>query len=704
MSPAGNAGWSAAAFDQALVLFRAGRMAECETALGELLAAHPDAVEALELLGAARGAQGRPGEALAALDRARALRPASASIRHNRAQALFALRRLEEARAELEKLVRMHDEYQPSWNLLGSVLAALGAAPAAERAYRRAIALGPAQPQAQYNLGLLFQQGGRIEEAIAAYRGALRAQPSFAPAHNNLANALKASGRMDEALAHYGEALRHDPGLVDALANLGTALRELGRHAEAIPLLERAERLRPGSPAVLNNLGIAYYERHRYADAVACYRSALAAQPAMHEARNNLGNALAAQGLHAAAAECYRAVLSQAPDDADAHSNLGQLLQEQGRDAQARAQYERALAIRPDHADALNNMGLFLQEEGRGREAMEYYRRAMHANPRLARAGYNLALAHLAHFEFDPGWRLHELRFATAPPVSVARAFPFPAFGAHDWGSGQRLAIWSEQGVGDQILYSTLVDEVAGRGESFVLEVDRRLVAAFARAHPGWSVAAPEAADAAFSGCTRHIPVGSLPLLLRPTLESFARQPRALLAADAPRAALLRARLPAAARVIGISWRSFQPKDRGRVQRKKSAGLEAFIALSRRDELCLLDLQYGDTAAERAAFARAGGRLQRHADLDLFADLDGVLAAIEGCDAVVTTSNVTAHFAGALGKRTLLVYLGANPPFHYWAPRPDASSLWYPSVRIVTGVELDSWDKALARVDELLDA
>jgi ADP-heptose:LPS heptosyltransferase len=126
--------------------------------------------------------------------------------------------------------------------------------------------------------------------------------------------------------------------------------------------------------------------------------------------------------------------------------------------------------------------------------------------------------------------------------------------------------------------------------------------------------------------------------------------------------------------------------------------------LSRRGSLRLLDLQYGDTAAERARFAAAGGRLERLDELDLFNDLEGVLAAVEACDVIVTTSNVTAHFAGALGRPTLLFYLAANPPFHYWVPDRDGRCLWYPSVRIVTGPAIDTWPRALAHIDELLVA
>jgi ADP-heptose:LPS heptosyltransferase len=182
---------------------------------------------------------------------------------------------------------------------------------------------------------------------------------------------------------------------------------------------------------------------------------------------------------------------------------------------------------------------------------------------------------------------------------------------------------------------------------------------------------------------------------MRPSLESFGAQPGHLLAAPA---ALPRER-PSGGILAGISWRSFQPKVRGELGKRKSASLAAFHRLSQ--EVRLLDLQYGDTAAERAEFERGGGRLERIEGLDLFNDLDGLLGAIEGCDVVVTTSNVTAHLAGALGKRTLVVFLNARAPFHYWAS-PHGRSLWYPSVEIVTGPAIDTWDKALARVHELL--
>ena len=694
-----------AALQQAVAALQSGRFQEAESVLRPVVAAAPTLGEAQHLLGVALSRQGRLEEGLACLDRAVALLPQSAACLHNRAQSRLSTGRVQEARADLEKAIQIAPQFDLAWTALGALLGAAGDAAGAERHYRRALTLRPANPDTLYNLALLLQGLGRADEAIACYRKALQLRPTFAAAHNNLANVLQQAGRIAEAAVHYQEAIRHDPGLADAYANYGSALRLAGRIDDAVALLERADRLRPGNPEILNNLGVTYFARNRFADAERCYRRALETRPDFVEALNNLGNALASQGRNDEAIAIYRDLIARAPSYADAHSNLGLQLQERGALEAAMACYAEALALDPAHADAINNQGYLLQELGRVDEAMGLYRRALEANPRSARAAYNLGLAHLTRFEFAEGWRGCELRYFTTPPVAVMRPFDVPAFTEADWGKGHRLAIWREQGLGDQLLYATLLPELEARGQDFMLEVDRRLVPAFQRAHPGWNVVAPEDSSAAFRGAQRHLPSASLPRLLRPSRESFARQPEALLQPDAVRREAFRARLAEpGTRTIGISWRSFQPSARGFLQRKKSAPLAAFAALSRRQNLRLLDLQYGDTSEERAAFAAEGGRLARFEELDLFNDIEGVLAAVAACDLVITTSNVTAHFAGVLGVPAWVLYPRAVAPFHYWVPDESGRCLWYPSVRIVTGADLRDWDEVFRLVDERLDA
>ena len=447
-------------------------------------------------------------------------------------------------------------------------------------------------------------------------------------------------------------------------------------------------------------MGLVRLARYRTEEAAACFRRALAARPGFDAAEGNLGNALAALGRWDEAARHHEAVVARQPGSAAAHANLGRTRQGQGDLDAAAASLATAQRLEPARAETLADLGALAEARGRTDEAMDHFRSALASDPRNARAAHALSIAYLKRFEFTPAWELAESRFDTTPPVTPRRPLPQPEFTAADWGRG-RLALWREQGVGDQLLFSTLLPDVEARGQDFVAEVDRRLLPAFARAHPSWRMVSVEESGA-FEGCDRQLALGSVPRLLRPDIGSFAAQPRALLAADAARAAGYRAELGEAKRWIGISWRSFQPQRRGKVGAEKSADLAAFRVLADAAGAGLVDLQYGDTAEERARFASEGGELRRLAGLDLFEDLDGVMAAIQACEAVVTTSNVTAHLAGALGKRTLLVYPAGASPFHYWIPGKTGRSLWYPSVEIVAAPGLDTWEKVMARAAEML--
>ncbi|MGZ5036703.1 MAG: tetratricopeptide repeat protein [Usitatibacter sp.] len=628
-----------AQFASALAALQAGRLAEAESTLRAIAAREPGFVPALQLLGTALSSAGRAQESLEWFERAAGLAPPTAALLHNRAQALLQLGRAAEARADLERAVAIDPALHPAWNLLGNARAALGEGALAQSAYDRALELRPDHVATHFNRALFMHGAGRLDEAIAGYREALRLHPSLDAARAKLADALNEAGMEDL----------------------------------------RAKRL----------------DR-----AAARFREALAANPALEEALNNLGAAYAAMSRLDDALDCFRQAVARSPGNADALSNLGFILHARGDEDAAAAHFERALAIRPDHADALTNLGLLRQERGERAAARELYERALAVNPASAIAGYNLGILRLCDFDFESGWELNELRYETVPPMATRRHLSIPEFTAADWGAKVRVGVWGEQGVGDRLVYSTLLPELEERGVEFILETDARLVAAYRRAHPRWNVVTREESAAAFATCDRQIALAGLPRLMRRSLADFARQPRVLLAADPRRVAGYRERL-GPGRVAGISWRSSQSAARASLQRRKSATLDAFLELSKRSDLRLLDLQYGDTAAERAGFASRGGKLERFEDLDLFNDLDGVMAAIESCDLVITTSNVTAHLAGALGKRTLLVYLRAEPPFHYWATDASGRCLWYPAITIVTGRDVATWEGVLAGASAL---
>lgn len=148
----------------------------------------------------------------------------------------FARRVAEEAVADE---ARMSAE---DWFVLGSDLEPVDAGRARD-AYRRALELQPAHPDARVNLGRLLHEEGHLDAAERNYRVALLARPSDATAAFNLGVVLEDLHRRREAEQAYEIALRTDPALADAHFNLARLLEREGRKAAAIRHLAAYKRL-----------------------------------------------------------------------------------------------------------------------------------------------------------------------------------------------------------------------------------------------------------------------------------------------------------------------------------------------------------------------------------------------------------------------------------------------------------------------------
>jgi len=552
-----------------------------------------------------------------------------------------------------------------------------------------------------FHLGSVLRQSGRHEDARAAFEKAIEIDPRAPEAHIGLANTLREQGDRFGARAGFAKALALAPDLPAANYNLALLELDEGNLAAAESCLERVVERESRNAAAWNNLGIVRRKFGSLDRARQCFERALEAEPASADAMNNLGLALQAAGDLDGAIALYARALEARPGFAQAFTNWGNALKDRGDLAGANERYQKALAADPRDAAALVNSGSIALERGLQAQARRFFQRALEARPGLADARYGLGLIALYGQDFEEGWKGYEARFDTDPPAASIHPPHLPRFEPGGLGMG-RLAIRAEQGLGDQVLFSTLLPELS-EAPPPIVEIDARLVPIYRRSVRGFEFTSPEHAVNSMTECRQQLPLGSLPSIFRREAALFRKQPGLLLKPDPARLTETHSALPPGRRVA-ISWRSFQKAGRRHIAQRKSIPLECFAALAPAG-VKLIDLQYGDVAAERAAFdaAHPGLRIEVPG-LDTREDLEGVLAAISCCDVVVTASNVTAHFAGALGRKTWLLYLGANAPFHYWVPNEKGRSLWYPSVEILTDPKWTRWETALEEVARRLMA
>ncbi|MDB6094701.1 MAG: yrrB [Verrucomicrobia bacterium] len=188
--------------------------------------------------------------------------PANARAQNNQAEVLIAAGRGTEALAPATEAVRLKPDYPEALNNLGIALAQLGRTAESIAPYEAALKVRPSYAGAHANLGAALAQLGRFDEAELHLKEGLRLTPQGAEMttlRNNLGNVFLQTKRMEEAIAQYDIALGLNPGFVDAHYNRGAALSQVGRNREAAEEFRTVLRLNPQHPAA--QAALDYVER-----------------------------------------------------------------------------------------------------------------------------------------------------------------------------------------------------------------------------------------------------------------------------------------------------------------------------------------------------------------------------------------------------------------------------------------------------------
>ncbi|MCA3554394.1 tetratricopeptide repeat protein [Aestuariivirga sp.] len=543
-----------------------------------------------------------------------------------------------------------------------------------------------AAPNDIFRKALALHQGGVLAPAQALYAQVLALDPRHFDSLHLMGLALVQSGEAAKGVELIRRAIALRPGFAEAHYNLGNALLTLGRPAEALESLRQALALKPGDAQCHLEAGNALKDLKRGEEAIAAYDVALRLDPRLAEAHNNRGIALRDGGRPDEALADYDAALRLRPRYAEAHSNRGNALKELGRLEEALACHDRAIALRPAYAEAHYNRANALAEMGRSDAALESFDAALRLRPDYAEAQHNKAQLLLGLGRFGEGFGLYHWRWKS-PAFSSAR--PPLALPAWDGRADGPVLLWGEQGIGDEILHASLLS-LLPEGLSATLAVDRRLLAIFRRSFP--QVRVIDGALPPEGHFTAQAALGDLGHLLHADAARIAARRMPFLRADAARRDGLRLDNPFLARrpVCGLSWKSANKK----FGAEKSLRLIDLAPLIATPGMSFVNLQYGEVEDEIAEVRAAlGVSVHQGEGLDVFNDIDGLLALVDLCDAVLTTSNVTAHLAGALAKRGVVLAPSGKGCLWYWQGGPN--DLWYPSLRRIAQDRAGQWQAAI---------
>jgi tetratricopeptide (TPR) repeat protein len=201
---------------------------------------------------------------------------------------------------------------------------------------------------ANFRLGWLYQEVGKVEPAIAAYDRAISIFPGYADAYINRGNAHLDSGDLTAAMADYDQAIKLQPDYAEAYYNRGTVRYKSGDPKGSIPDFDQAIQLQPGLAAAYVNRGNARSESGDPKGAIADFDQAIQLQPGLAAAYSNRGMTRAEIGDLTGALEDYDQAIKLQPDYADAYNNRSVALYYSGNLERAIPDYKKVIDLRPD--------------------------------------------------------------------------------------------------------------------------------------------------------------------------------------------------------------------------------------------------------------------------------------------------------------------------------------------------------------------
>ena len=541
---------------------------------------------------------------------------------------------------------------------------------------------------------------GDVAGARAMCEGILSQDQANAGAHCLLGVLFGEEGNLDRAMTHLAEAARLAPDSEEAHLGLGNVHRLRDAPDAAAASYRRVLAINADSPAAHYSLGLVLRHFGQLEPAVKHLGRAFSLSPDLAEAARDCALCQIHLGAHEAAIAVLNEALERHSGNAELHAALGLAHQKMHRPQAALQCYEKARSLGHATADFFNNLGYVLQELGRLPEAFTCYEQAIALQPEFPLARFYRALARLLTGDYASGWPEYETRLISEDrphrPESYARWQGEPL-------GGRTILVWSEQGLGDEIMFASCIPEVVSAAGRCIVECSARLEGLFRRSFPGARVYAaapdcsiPDAIKAEAIDC--ETPIGSLPLYLRRSAQEFP-QHEGYLKADPERVANWRRRLSSLGNglKVGVSWQGGTHLTRSPL---RSVPLSHWLPIFTAGDARFVSLQYGDSAAAIEELASQHGTRIAHWP-EAIEDYEETAALVTALDLVISVQTAVVHLTGALG-RPAWVMVPYCPEWRYGFA--GESMRWYPSVRVFRQSSFGEWEPVIAAIARELRA
>lgn len=537
----------------------------------------------------------------------------------------------------------------------------------------------------------------RLDKAEYFLKKALELEQNNVDANFNLAKVYRKNKNYIKCLNQYLKLLDIDPKNSNALANLSEVSFQLCDFTDALNYAVRSLDINSQNAVAMSNLARCKFEFEEFDVAYSLSNNALELNPKLlHAFIIKMGCLLHQEKYNYVQTQINERINNYVASDegfvellclkALCYSHQGKY-----QDAlECLIKYEPCSNVDILSISTLNfHKCMFLLNLGRDNEAKTLAKKIpdfihQNANPHKTKILFKITELDLSKDNYLEGWKNFHLRLETSInkfPLNI----PLPIW---DGSIPQdNILLVQEQGVGDVILYSSIIRELQENIKNIGFLIDKRLVNIFKNSFPSIDFLTDFKDIKNIRRYNSYLPIASLAPIFRKSISSFQNSPSGFLVPDKNHIHQIAQKLNSNKFNIGLSWQSL----RASFGKRKSISLSEFTPIFMLEHINVYNIQYGDVSNQIAHFNETvNNKIITLPDLDITNDFDRLSALVCNLDLVITVCNSTAHLAGALGKKTFVLVPFEAGRFWYWGKDSDKSK-WYPSIKIFRQINHDSW-------------
>ena len=539
------------------------------------------------------------------------------------------------------------------------------------------------------NLDLLFLQAqmfiqiNQIDKAIYSLKRILNLDPEN----------IKA---LELTYGNYLKKYKYDhaENYIDKLLNIGSKKYELLRdkafleylkknYEDSRKFIEHAIKINKNDVFGLNILGLIYMEQNKIADGIKIFQKAISINPNYGDSYNNLGKCLIDIEKLNEAYICFKKANRINPNSDLSFINIANILSIKDKNKLALKFYKKAKKINPDNQITDQNIALIYCKLKNIDWVKKFYQKQKDLgifNSEFI-LGYSYLL--LNKKKFKEAFDLFESRLKTKdfPKKNQNHTNVMKNFNStNKIELNSKILIVKEQGVGDEVLFSSLYNDLLKKHKNVKIECDKRLLKIFERSFKK-DIFFPfgyfSSSKNKLGSFDKILYAGSLTKYYRKKEQDFNINPYLKTNKEVDNNIKLKLERFKNTKKIGISWKSVI-NIYGNLKSLKISDFESLFSKNR----TLINLQYGNTDQEIKYLNDKGKNIFSFKNIDLFNDFESLLSILKNLDIFVTVSNSSAHFAGALGVPTILICPKKSSTYYYW-DYENGKTPWYKSVSIV---------------------